>query len=93
MDDIEEVIDNSSAAKGKLNINCRGYIGADIIAPMVNDFISQYPSIKVKLDFSYRRVGLISGEFDIVFSMGFLEDSNLIASKINRHFNGHSSKS
>ncbi len=80
---VAEVIDHASSTKGLLNINCvGGYIGEDIIAPLVNDFISQHPQISVNLDFTSQRVDLISGEFDFVFRMGNLTDSNLIARKL-----------
>lgn len=80
---IEQAIDNASMVKGLININCvGGYIGEDIIAPLVSDFIQQYSDVRVNLDFSSRRVDLIAGEFDIVFRMGQLADSNLIAQKL-----------
>jgi len=80
---VEQVIDDANSVKGIININCvGGYIGEDIIAPLVNDFLKQCPDVRVNLDFSSRRVDLIAGEFDIVFRMGQLEDSNLIAQKL-----------
>ena len=80
---IEQAINDAGTVKGFININCvGGYIGEDIIAPLVSDFIQQYPDVKVNLDFSSRRVDLVAGEFDIVFRMGQLEDSNLIAQKL-----------
>jgi len=80
---IEQVINDANTVKGLININCvGGYIGEDIIAPLVNGFINECPNVRVNLDFSSRRVDLIAGEFDIVFRMGQLEDSNLIAQKL-----------
>ncbi|PKG37475.1 LysR family transcriptional regulator [Psychromonas sp. Urea-02u-13] len=80
---IEQVIDSASAVKGVININCvGGIIGEEIITPLINDFINAYPEVRINLDFSSRRVDLIAGEFDIVFRMGALEDSNLIAKKL-----------
>jgi len=80
---IGQAINDANTVKGLININCvGGYIGEDIIASLVNDFIQQCPDVRVNLDFSSRRVDLIAGEFDIVFRMGRLEDSNLIAQKL-----------
>lgn len=80
---IEQAIDNANTVKGLININCvGGYIGEDIITPLINDFMKECPDVRVNLDFSSRRVDLIAGEFDIVFRMGQLEDSNLIAQKL-----------
>jgi DNA-binding transcriptional LysR family regulator len=75
--------------KGTLNINCvGGYLGEDIIAKLIADFIQQYPDIKVNLDFSSERVDLLSGQFDLVFRMGKLPDSGLIARKLMTITNG-----
>ena len=80
---IEQAINDANTVKGLININCvGGYIGEDIIAPLVNNFIRQCPDVRINLDFSSRRVDLIAGEFDFVFRMGKLEDSNLIAQKL-----------
>ena len=80
---IEEAIDSASTIKGIININCvGGIIGEEMITPLINDFICHYPDVSINLDFSSRRVDLIAGEFDLVFRMGELQDSNLIAQKL-----------
>lgn len=77
---IERAKESSDALVGAIKINCvGGYIGEDIVAKLVSDFMATYPNISVDLDFSSRRVDLISGEFDFVFRMGELVDSSLIA--------------
>lgn len=76
MDDVDEV-------KGEIRVNCvGGYIGEDIIAPILIEFMNAYPQIKVHLDFSSHRVDLIEEEFDIAFRMGALDDSGFIAQKL-----------
>lgn len=80
---IEQVIDSAKVMKGSLKINCvGGYIGEEIITPLINDFIRKHSEVRVNLNFASKRVNLISGEFDLVFRMGHLEDSNLIARKV-----------
>jgi len=80
---VAQAIDGANAMQGTININCiGGHIGEEIIAPLVNGFIRQHPDIKVNLDFSSQRVDLVAGDFDIVFRMGQLEDSNLVARKL-----------
>lgn len=80
---IVQVMDDASAIKGGINVNCAGgIIGEEIITPMINDFIKQYPDVKVDLDFSDRCEEIVTGEFDIVFSMGSLDDSNLTETKL-----------
>ena len=42
----------------------------------------EHPDVNISLDFSSKRVDLISGEYDFVFRMGELVDSALIARKL-----------
>jgi len=80
---IERVIESADTLAGSIKINSvGGYIGEDIIAPLVHDFMNQYPEINIELDFTSKRVDLVAGEFDFVFRMGALIDSTLIARKL-----------
>jgi len=80
---IERVIESSDSLSGPIKINSvGGYIGEEIIAPLIHDFMNKYPQIDIELDFTSKRVDLISGEFDFVFRMGALTDSTLIARKL-----------
>jgi len=80
---IDSVLESADALSGSIRINCvGGYIAEEIIASLISDFMIEHPQINIELDFSSRRVDLISGEFDFVFRMGELEDSSLIARKL-----------
>lgn len=80
---VEKVLDSSDNIKGQIKINCvGGFIGENIVSALVNDFIKHHPDISIILDFSSQRVDLISGEYDLVFRMGDLPDSDLIARKL-----------
>lgn len=80
---VEKVLDSSDNIQGKININCvGGVIGENIVTALVNDFVRLHPNVAITLDFSSQRVDLISGEFDLVFRMGHLPDSELIARKL-----------
>ena len=80
---IDRALEGADALAGTIKINSvGGKIGEEIIAPMVSGFMAQHPNISVDLDFSSRRVDLISGEFDFVFRMGELVDSSLIGRKL-----------
>ncbi len=80
---IEQAIESASAVSGSIKINCvGGYIGENVIGPLVTDFMLEHPGVNVSLDFSSKRVDLISGEYDFVFRMGELVDSALIARKL-----------
>lgn len=80
---IERALESADALTGRIKVNCvGGPIGENIVAKLVNDFMAQHPNIGIELDFSSRRVDLISGEFDFVFRMGELVDSSLIGRKL-----------
>ncbi|WDE10374.1 LysR family transcriptional regulator [Thalassomonas haliotis] len=80
---VDIVLESSESLHGAIKINCvGGFIGEEIVAPLVNDFMAKHPDISIELDFSSRRVDLVSGEFDFVFRMGALDDSALIARKL-----------
>ena len=80
---IDRVIESADSLSGAIKINSvGGYIGEEIIGPLVSDFMTQHPDISIELDFASKRVDLISGEFDFVFRMGELSDSSLIARKL-----------
>ncbi|MEH6451440.1 MAG: LysR family transcriptional regulator [Psychromonas sp.] len=76
-------LDSNERLQGNIHINCvGGVIGEDIVVQLLNDFIQQYPDITIDLDFSSQRVDLIEGHFDVVFRMGELADSGLVARKL-----------
>ena len=80
---LEKTIEKAQQLHGNININCAGgYLGEDIIATMIGKFLQQHPEITINLDFSSERVDLLTGQFDIVFRMGTLQDSGLIARKL-----------
>lgn len=80
---IDRVLESAESLSGNIKINCvGGHLAEDIISSLVSDFMLEHPEISIELDFSSRRVDLISGEFDFVFRMGELADSALIARKL-----------
>jgi len=80
---VASTVDNARHLQGQININCvGGVIGEGIVTALVNDFIALYPDISVNLDFSSQRVDLVVDEFDLVFRMGELEDSGIVARKL-----------
>lgn len=76
-------VDDAKAVRGSIRVNCvGGYIGEEIIAKYISQFMQQYPDIDISLDFSSHRIDLIEDEFDISFRMGKLEDAGFIAKKL-----------
>lgn len=80
---VKRTMETAARLSGEIKINSvGGYIGENIIGPLVADFMQTNPEINIVLDFSSRRVDLVSGEFDFVFRMGELADSAQIARKL-----------
>lgn len=76
-------VDDTEKVRGKIRVNCiGGYLGEDIVMPIVCKFMQQYPDIEISLDFSSHRVDLIEDEFDVAFRMGSLEDAGFVAKKL-----------
>lgn len=84
---IEHANDLASQAADSLTGSIRmnsvgGYIGEEIIAPLVIAFQEDNPGIEMKLDFSSIRVDLLETDYDLVLRMGELKDSSLIARRL-----------
>ncbi|KLV10496.1 LysR family transcriptional regulator [Photobacterium ganghwense] len=76
-------VDDVNEVKGKIRINCvGGYLGEDVIAHIVSEFMLLHPDVDIHLDFSSHRVDLIEDDFDIAFRMGKLDDAGFVARKL-----------
>ncbi|OBT13290.1 LysR family transcriptional regulator [Vibrio sp. UCD-FRSSP16_10] len=76
-------IDAVDEIRGHIAINCvGGVIGEDVLVPMINEFMAEYPEVSISLDFSSHRVDLIQDDFDVAFRMGSLPDASFVARKL-----------
>ncbi|WP_025534754.1 LysR family transcriptional regulator [Vibrio parahaemolyticus] len=76
-------VDDTQEIRGVIRVNCvGGYIGEDIIAKYVCEFMQQYPNVSIDLDFSSPRIDLIEDQFDVAFRMGELDDAGFVARKL-----------
>ncbi|BED89709.1 LysR family transcriptional regulator [Pseudoalteromonas sp. MM1] len=76
-------VDDTKQTRGLIRINCvGGYIGEQLIARYISEFMALYPQINIELDFSSHRVDLINDEFDIAFRMGEIADAGFVAKKL-----------
>ena len=67
---------------GHLKITAPAMFGALFVTPIITEFISLYPKIKVSTFFSDNLVNLIEDNIDVAIRIGQLENSSLIAKKI-----------
>ena len=63
--------------KGHLHVSAPLGVGRRLIAPLVPEFLEQYPEISVRLRLTDRNVDLTAEGLDIAFFLGKPEDSNL----------------
>lgn len=68
-----------SKPRGHLRIDIGGSTARDVLVPLLPDFLSRYPDIRIDLGVSDRSVDLISDNVDCVIRGGALDASSLVA--------------
>lgn len=67
---------------GKLRINAPVSFGMRTLAPKLPEYLRRYPQVDVELSLSNRAVDLVDEDYDLVFRIGDLSDSGLIAREL-----------
>ena len=84
--DIKEAEENLQALTntpmGTIRINAPVTYGNTIIAPLLAQFIAQHPHIHVELILDNNRIDPLHDRYDLVFRIGELDDSSLVARKV-----------
>ncbi|QFI39438.1 LysR family transcriptional regulator [Moritella marina ATCC 15381] len=81
--DAERAISNlQSTPKGKLKITAPITYGERSVAPLVNDFVMEYPELEVQLVLSNQQIDLIDEGFDLAIRLGQLGDSSMIGKRL-----------
>lgn len=78
----QAVTELSSSPRGRLRITAPVYYGEHRIAPLLHQFLLQYPELELQLQLSNQRLDLIQGSFDLAIRLGQLEDSSLMARRL-----------
>lgn len=68
--------------KGLLRLTCAVAYGEQFIVPLVNDFLTRHPQLRVEIELTNRTVDLVHEGIDLAVRLGRLVDSNLVASRI-----------
>lgn len=71
-----------ASPRGIIKITAPVYYGETRIAPLLHNFLLQYPETELDLQLSNNKIDLIQGGFDLAIRLGSLEDSSLIAKKL-----------
>lgn len=81
--DVEEAENLAAVAlaspNGRLKINAPVSFGMHALAPVLPEFMKAYPQVNIELNLSNRAVDLIDEGYDVIFRVGRLADSGLIA--------------
>ena len=64
---------------GRLRINAPVSFGMHSLSPRLPEYMKQFPQVEVELTLANRMVDLINEGYDIVFRVGHLSDSGLVA--------------
>lgn len=72
-----------TSPKGTVKINTLVAFGRLHIIPKLADFFQQYPDINIEISLNDRIVDLVQEGIDVAIRMGELDDSALVAKKIN----------
>lgn len=83
LDEANRTLANLKATpRGMIKITAPVYYGETRIAPLLHDFLLQYPETELDLHLTNNKVDLIQGGFDLAIRLGTLESSSLIARKL-----------
>lgn len=89
LNDIEEAENNLQTMlnipRGTIRINSPVTYGNLIVAPMVAAFLQQYPDINIELILDNKLIDPMHEHVDLVFRIGVLADSSLVARKVGNY--------
>lgn len=75
-------VGEKAAPRGTLTVSAPPVSGEDILRPIVDQFLDQYPMVSVRLLLLDRPVNLVEEGVDVALRVGQLPDSSLIATRI-----------
>jgi DNA-binding transcriptional LysR family regulator len=81
--DAERIVSHfHNKPQGNISLTAPVTYGEEVIVPIINDFLSEYKDIDIKLDLNNQRLDLMNGGYDLAIRHGRLSDSGLIAKKL-----------
>lgn len=78
----QAVINMSGVLTGHIKMTAAINYGEKVIAPLINDFMQQHEQLTIDLVLSNERFDLIRDGFDLAIRLGKLEDSSMVARKL-----------
>lgn len=71
-----------STPRGKLRVNAPVSFGSTLLVPMVTRYLRRHPEVEVDLVLEDRQADLVKEGFEVMFRIGTLPDSDLIARRL-----------
>lgn len=68
--------------RGRLKISVPMTFGLRFVSPLIAEFLTEFPDLRVELDLSDRKVDVIEEGFDLAIRIGELQDSSLMLRKL-----------
>jgi DNA-binding transcriptional LysR family regulator len=78
------VIQLSGAPRGWLRVTAPYTLGAQIVAPLVPEFMARYPDVRIDMNLSNEIADLVATDIDLALRVGTLVDSTLVARPLAR---------
>ena len=83
LDDLEDAVQTNNAnPKGELRISAPITFAELHLMPVVSEFSSRFPEVKLNIDLTDRFVDLVEDRIDVAIRIGTLTDSSLVARKL-----------
>jgi DNA-binding transcriptional LysR family regulator len=79
------VIQLSGAPRGWLRVTAPYTLGAQLIVPLVPEFMTRYPDVRLEMQLSNEIVDLVASDLDVALRVGALGDSRLVARLLARY--------
>lgn len=84
----QDIVQNlQNKPKGELKISATVTYGEQVILPLVNQFIKQYPEVEVEAYLTNKQVDLVDEGYDLAIRIGDLKDSSMMARKLSKRSN------
>jgi DNA-binding transcriptional LysR family regulator len=78
------VMEMEGKPTGKLRITAPVYYGEYFLAPLLNDFLLEYPQLDLELKLTNETVDLVKEGYDLAIRLGTLDSSSLMCRKLAR---------
>jgi len=83
----DELLNLQSKPQGTIKITATVTYGEQVILPLINEFVLDYPDVKVDAYLTNKRIDIVEEGYDLAIRIGDLKDSTLMARKLSKRSN------